>query len=114
MEGLETFRVAVDRISEVTLEAAELAGTTLDGIDLFVYHQANSRILRAVGERLELDPAKVVDCIERFGNTSAASIPLALCWAEQEGMLTDGATVLFGAIGAGFTYGAFVTRWGAP
>jgi 3-oxoacyl-[acyl-carrier-protein] synthase-3 len=113
MEGPETFRRAVDRLSEVSLEAAERAGIQLADVDLFVYHQANSRILAAVGVRLGLDPTKVVDCVASFGNTSAASIPVALCAARSEGRLTSGATVLVGAIGAGFVYGAFVTRWGA-
>jgi 3-oxoacyl-[acyl-carrier-protein] synthase-3 len=113
MEGPETFRVAVDRISEVTLEAVECAGIALADIDVFVFHQANSRILKAVGERLDLDHAKVVDCVRNLGNTSAASIPIALCHAEASGLLRPGATVLLGAIGAGFTYGALVARWSA-
>jgi 3-oxoacyl-[acyl-carrier-protein] synthase III len=113
MEGPETFRYAVDLVSEVSREAARRAGVELDDIDLFVFHQANGRILSAVGARLELDPERVVDCIAGFGNTSAASIPVALCRAREDGRLRPDATVLFGAIGAGFTYGAFVTRWGA-
>ncbi len=112
MDGPSVFVSAVDRISEVTLEALEHAEVELDAVDLFVYHQGNARILSAVGKRLGLDPDKVVVCVDRLGNTSAASIPLGLCVAEEEGRLAPGATVLFGAIGAGFTYGAFVARWG--
>jgi len=111
MEGPETFRAAVNRLEQVTLEATRRAGIGLDDVDLFVYHQANGRILKAVAERLALDTAKVVDCVAELGNTSAASIPLALCHAEEHGMLHTGSTVLCAAIGAGFTYGAFVTRW---
>jgi 3-oxoacyl-[acyl-carrier-protein] synthase-3 len=113
MQGHDTFVHAVRRMSDVTLEAAGAAGLSLDEIDLFVYHQANARILRAVGERLELPPEKVVDCIARYGNTSAASIPIALAEAEAEGALRDGARVLLAAFGAGFTWGGTVVEWGA-
>jgi 3-oxoacyl-[acyl-carrier-protein] synthase-3 len=111
MQGHDTFRAAVRRLSEATREAAELAGLGLDEIDLFVYHQANARILTAVGERLELDPDRVIDCIDHYGNTSAATLPLALAEADERGMLTSGASVLLAAFGAGFTYGAGVITW---
>jgi 3-oxoacyl-[acyl-carrier-protein] synthase-3 len=111
MQGQETFRHAVARLSEATLEATKLAGVGLGDIDLFVYHQANGRILRAVGERLELPPERVIDCIERYGNTSAATLPLALAAAESAGRLKSGHRVLLGAFGAGFTWGAAVIEW---
>jgi 3-oxoacyl-[acyl-carrier-protein] synthase-3 len=116
MEGQQTFVYAVDYLSDVSLKAVESAGLTLDDIDVFVYHQANARITKAVGERLGLPPERVVDCIETLGNTSAASIPLALDVAQQECRLHDGARVLLAAIGAGFTWGAAVVEWsaGAP
>lgn len=113
MEGQQTFVYAVDYLSEVTLEAVAAAGLTLDEIDVFVYHQANARILKAVGQRLELDGERVVDCIETLGNTSAASIPLAIDFARREGRLRAGARVLLAAIGAGFTWGATVIEWSA-
>ena len=113
MEGQETFVYAVDYLSSVTEEAIAAAGLTLDDIDVFVYHQANARITKAVGERLGLPGGKVVDCIETIGNTSAASIPLALSVARSEGRLHEGARVLMAAIGAGFTWGASVVEWGA-
>ncbi len=94
------------------MAATEAAGRRLDDLDLFVYHQANARILRAVGERLGLDPARVVDCIGRYGNTSAATIPLALDAARAEGRLRDGDRVLLAAFGAGLTWGATVVEWG--
>jgi len=112
MAGHETFRNAVARLSEASEQAIERAGLTLAEIDVFVYHQANSRILRAVGERLSLPTERVVDCIERFGNTSAATIPIALDAAESEGLLRAGSRVLLGAFGAGFTWGAGVVEWG--
>ena len=81
-------------------------------IDLFVYHQANARITRAVGERLGLDLERVVDCIEWLGNASAATLPVALTTAERDGRLRPGARVLLSAFGAGFTWGAGVIEWG--
>lgn len=113
MEGQSTFVHAVDYLSEVSLEAVEAAGVTFEDIDLFVYHQANARIVKAVGERLGLPAERVVDCIECFGNTSAASIPLALDWAEREGRLRPGSRALLAAVGAGFTWGAVVAEWGS-
>jgi 3-oxoacyl-[acyl-carrier-protein] synthase-3 len=111
MQGQETFRHAVARLSEATLQATALAGVGPADIDLFVYHQANGRILRAVGERLGLPAERVIDCIDRFGNTSAATLPLALDVAEADGRLQPGHLVLLGAFGAGFTWGATVIEW---
>jgi 3-oxoacyl-[acyl-carrier-protein] synthase-3 len=108
MHGHETFREAVARMSEATVEAAAAANVDLDDIDLFVYHQANGRILAAVGERLGVAPERVVDCIGELGNTSAATVPLALAAADPQ----PGDLVLLGAFGAGFTWGATVVRWG--
>jgi 3-oxoacyl-[acyl-carrier-protein] synthase-3 len=112
MAGHETFREAVARLSVSTAQAAAAAGVRLDEIDLFVYHQANGRILSAVGERLGLPADRVVDCIGEYGNTSAATLPLALEFAVRGGRLRDGDLVLLGAFGAGFTWGATVVRWG--
>jgi 3-oxoacyl-[acyl-carrier-protein] synthase III len=112
MDGPRVYRNAVSRMSEVTLEAVHRAGLTLDEVDLFVYHQANARITRAVGERLGLDPERVVDCIERLGNSSAATLTLGLAAAERDGRLRPGARVLLAAFGAGFTWGGGVIEWG--
>jgi 3-oxoacyl-[acyl-carrier-protein] synthase-3 len=112
MDGHETFKAAVARLSEVTLEALALASVTPADIDLFVYHQANARILTAVGERLGLPADRVVNAIGELGNTSAASIPLALAAAEGDGSLRPGARLLLGAFGAGFTWGATTLTWG--
>lgn len=114
MAGHETFQNAVARLSQSSVEAAALAGVQLADIDLFVYHQANSRILGAVGRQLGLDPERVVDCIGPYGNTSAATLPIALCTARDEGRLQPGMRVLLGAFGAGFTWGASVIEWGGP
>jgi 3-oxoacyl-[acyl-carrier-protein] synthase-3 len=111
MQGQETFRAAVSCLSEVTCEALERAGCELDDVDLFVYHQANSRIIRAVGQRLGLAAERVVDYVDRFANSSTATLPIALSVAEAEGRLHPGDTVLLAAFGGGFTWGATVLRW---
>jgi 3-oxoacyl-[acyl-carrier-protein] synthase-3 len=113
MDGHEVFKHAVARMTEATNEALDITGTPIGDIDLFVYHQANSRIVKAVGQRLDLDPAKVVDCIQTFGNVSAASLPLALAAARADGRLVDGTKVLLSAFGAGFVWGAAVLDWRA-
>jgi 3-oxoacyl-[acyl-carrier-protein] synthase-3 len=113
MRGHETFREAVTRLSLATVQAISAADMRLADIDLFIYHQANGRILRAVGERLDLPADRVVDCIGEYGNTSAATLPLALAYVEREGRLAPGDRVLLGAFGAGFTWGATVIEWGA-
>jgi 3-oxoacyl-[acyl-carrier-protein] synthase III len=112
MQGHETFKYAVDMMASSTTEAVAKAGLTLDEVDLFVYHQANARILRAVGERLGIAGDRVVDSIAKLGNTSAATIPLALAQAKRTGHLRQGARVLLGAFGAGLSWGATVIEWG--
>lgn len=114
MDGVETFKNAVRRMAEVTREALEEAGLETDDVDLFVYHQANARILAAVGEELSLPPERVVEEIADYGNTSAGTIPIALARAAEDGRLHDGSRVLLGAFGAGFVWGAGVVEWGAP
>jgi 3-oxoacyl-[acyl-carrier-protein] synthase-3 len=113
MDGPEVFRHAVNRMSAVTLQALDRSGTALEEIDLFVYHQANARITRAIGERLGLPSERVVDCIEMLGNSSAATLPVALAEAQLQGRLPAGARVLLSAFGAGFVWGAGVVEWGA-
>lgn len=114
VEGHETFQTAVKRLTECTLAATERAGLQLDEIDLFIYHQANARILRAVGERLDLPTDKVADYIGETGNTSAASIPLTLALLREDGRLRPGQRLLLAAIGAGFTWGAGTVQWDIP
>jgi 3-oxoacyl-[acyl-carrier-protein] synthase III len=114
MKGPDTYRQAVDRLSEASERAADLAGFPLDEIDVFVFHQANGRILTAVSERLGLPTERVVNSIHETGNTSAASIPIALARADADGMLEDGSKVLLAAFGGGLTWGATVVEWGVP
>ena len=112
MDGHTTFNKAVKVLSDSTEAAAARAGLTLDEIDLFVYHQANGRILRTVGEKLELPAERVADYVGETGNTSAASIPLTLSLLREDGRLRPGQRLLLSAVGAGFTWGAGVVDWG--
>ncbi|HEU4975359.1 MAG TPA: beta-ketoacyl-ACP synthase 3 [Baekduia sp.] len=111
MDGPTVFRHAVRLLSEVTHEATAAAGIAVEDVDLFVYHQANARIVRAVGRELALPDERVVDVVDRFANTSAASLPIALSVARDEGRLRPGATVLLAAFGAGLVWGGAVVRW---
>jgi 3-oxoacyl-[acyl-carrier-protein] synthase-3 len=112
MDGHDTFLAAVEHMSQATLQVLERAGLQLADVDLFVYHQANGRILSAVADRLGVEHERVFDCIATLGNTSAASVPLALGEAVRVGALTPGATVVLGAVGAGVVWGATVMTWG--
>lgn len=114
MQGHDTFRHAVERLSEATVEAVAASGRALAEIDVFAYHQANTRILEAVGRRLGLDSERVVDCIGKYGNTSAATIPLTLAEARDSGLLEPGASVLLAAFGGGLTWAATVIEWDPP
>jgi 3-oxoacyl-[acyl-carrier-protein] synthase-3 len=114
MNGHESFRAAVSAISEVTLEALAASDVRLEDIDLFVHHEANSRIIRAVGQRLELPPDRVVDYVGRFANASTATLPIALSVAQSQGRLEPGAQVLLAAFGGCLTWGAAVAEWCAP
>jgi 3-oxoacyl-[acyl-carrier-protein] synthase-3 len=111
MDGHGTFVEAVRRLQEVTEQGVRNAGLKLADIDLFVYHQANRRILNSLAERMGLPADRVVDAIAEVGNTSAASLPLALDQARREGRLEPGAKVLLGAVGSGFTWGGGVVTW---
>jgi 3-oxoacyl-[acyl-carrier-protein] synthase-3 len=114
MDGHETFKRAVVTLASNAAETIAANGLELDDIALFVLHQANGRILSAVAEVLDVDAERVLDVIGDLGNTSAASIPLALLEARRRGLLAEGDHVLLGAAGAGFTWGATVVQWGRP
>ena len=111
-EGQAVFRFAVRKTEEISRRILERNGLTAADIDLFVSHQANRRIIMSATEKLGVDPAKVVINIERFGNTTAATIPLALNDAIASGRLKKGQLVLLASVGAGFTVGAVLLRWG--
>jgi 3-oxoacyl-[acyl-carrier-protein] synthase-3 len=111
MQGREVFRFAVNAISEVIEEALNANGLEAGDIDWFVPHQANKRILDGTAKKLGIPSDKIVFTLERHGNTSAASIPLALAQAEEDGRLRPGNLVLMEAMGGGFTWGAVLARW---
>ncbi|MBS0472025.1 MAG: ketoacyl-ACP synthase III [Proteobacteria bacterium] len=111
MEGKEVFRHAVTNISASIVASAEAAGIPISEIDWFVPHQANQRILDGTARKLHIDPAKVVTTVAQHGNTSAASVPLALCTAVADGRIKRGDLVLLEAMGGGFTWGASLIRW---
>ena len=111
-DGQTVFRFAVRKTEEIARRLLERNGLTPQDVDLFVSHQANRRIIQSASEKLGLDPQKVVINIERFGNTTAATIPLALNDAVCSGRLKKGQVVLLASVGAGFTVGAVLLRWG--
>ena len=111
MRGNETFKIAVRRIDEVSREVLAKASLTPADVDWFIPHQANQRIIDAVGERLGIPAEKCYVNIDRYGNTSAASIPIALDEAVREGRVRPGQVVLMAAFGAGLTWAASVVRW---
>ena len=111
MEGREVFRHAVAMISDVVTEAFRETGYCVDDIDWFVPHQANQRIIDGSAHKLGIDPKKIVSTVDLHGNTSAASIPLALAAARADGRIKHGDLVLLEAMGGGFTWGALLLRW---
>jgi 3-oxoacyl-[acyl-carrier-protein] synthase-3 len=111
MEGREVFRQAVLHLSETVEEALAANGLSGADIDWLVPHQANLRIIDAIGKRLHLRPGQTVITIERHANTSAASIPLALDEAIGDGRIKPGQLVLMEALGGGLTWGASLVRW---
>ncbi len=111
MSGNATFKVAVKRMTEVCLEALEYNGLSKEDVDLIVPHQANQRIIDAVLKKLEISSEKVFINIHKYGNTSAASIPIALDEAKRAGRIQPGCLMLVMVVGAGLTWGAAVVRW---
>jgi 3-oxoacyl-[acyl-carrier-protein] synthase III len=111
MNGREVFRHAVQKISGVIEETLVMTGYAADEIDLYVPHQANKRILDAIAKRLCIPPDKIVSTLAKHGNTSAASIPLALNVAFEDHRLSERRLVLMEAIGGGLTWGAALARW---
>ena len=111
MEGKEVFRHAVTNLAETVEEAFKRAGITAADVQWFVPHQANRRIIDATAKKLGIDPARVVITVDQHGNTSAASIPLALSVAWHDGRIRKGDLVLIEAMGGGFTWGSALIRW---
>jgi 3-oxoacyl-[acyl-carrier-protein] synthase-3 len=111
-DGATVFKFAVRKTEDITRRVLERNGLSPADIDLFVSHQANRRIIQSATEKLGIDPGKVIINIEKFGNTTAATIPLALNDAVCSGRLKKGDLVLLASVGAGFTVGSVLLRWG--
>ncbi len=111
MKGNETFKVAVRTLEEVARETLAAHHMEVEDLDLYIPHQANLRIIKAVADRLRLPLEKVVLNMDRYGNTSAASVPLALDEAVREGRVKEGQLVMLGAFGAGLTWASALIRW---
>ena len=112
MEGREVFKYAVRAMGDSSSKVLDEAGLTVDDIDLLIPHQANLRMIEAVAKRLEMPMERAVINIDRYGNTSAATIPIAVCEADAAGRLHDGANVLMTACGGGLTWGSALVKWG--
>jgi 3-oxoacyl-[acyl-carrier-protein] synthase-3 len=111
MDGKAVFKQAVERLPEVIGEVLAPHGLSITDIDLLVPHQANLRINEMAAKRLGLGADRVFNNIDRYGNTTAASIPIALCEARERGMVRSGSRVVLAAFGAGLTWGATLLRW---
>lgn len=113
MDGAEVFRRAVRVVVDSATAALDKASLTVDDVDVFVPHQANLRIVEAAASRLSIPAERTVVNLDRFGNTSAASIPIACAEAAEAGRIQDGDVVLLSGFGAGMTWGSAVVRWEA-
>jgi 3-oxoacyl-[acyl-carrier-protein] synthase-3 len=111
MKGKEIFKIAVKTLGDFALSILDKNQMTIDDLDWFVPHQANRRIIEAVANRLNLSMEKVLVNVDRYGNTSAATIPTVLDEATRDGRIKSGQTILLDAFGAGLTYGAMLMRW---
>jgi 3-oxoacyl-[acyl-carrier-protein] synthase-3 len=112
MDGRFVFKHAVTRMPEVLLETLHAASLKVDDVDLFLFHQANLRINEFVAQKLEIPESKVLNNIQRYGNCSAAALPILLAEASRQGRLEPGQLVSLTAFGSGFTWGSAVLRWG--
>ncbi len=111
MQGNEVFKLAVRAMEEAAHAALSANGYTVADLDFFIPHQANRRIIDAIGKRLRLSREKLFTNVERYGNTSSASIPIALDEANRLGLLKREALVLLDAFGGGLTWASVLMRW---
>ena len=112
MDGRFVFKHAVTRMPEVLLETLGAASVKIEDVDLFLFHQANLRINEFVGQKLKIPEDKVRNNIQKYGNCSAAALPILLAEASRDGTLQSGQLVSLTAFGSGFTWGSSVLRWG--
>jgi 3-oxoacyl-[acyl-carrier-protein] synthase III len=111
MDGRPVFKWAVRMLNDTVRDVLRFAEVSLDDVDLVVFHQANARIISAAVEDLEIDPAKVFNNLDRYGNTAAASIPLAMDEAHQQGRIRPGDLILTSGFGGGLAWGTALVRW---
>jgi 3-oxoacyl-[acyl-carrier-protein] synthase-3 len=111
MNGSAVFKHAIVRFPEVIREALDKNGLQPEDIDLLVPHQANLRISEYVRQQMKMPEEKVMNNIQKYGNTTAASVPIALCEAWESGRIKDGDLVCLAAFGSGFTWGSALIRW---
>ena len=114
MNGKEVYKFAVTTVPRSCLEAITRAGLSVEDVDLFIPHQANIRIIGSAAEALGLPPEKVFTNVDRYGNTSAASIPIALCEAVEQGRVREGSKLLLAGFGGGLSWGAAMVEWAVP
>jgi 3-oxoacyl-[acyl-carrier-protein] synthase-3 len=112
MNGREVYRFAVEKVPEVIEKALYRANLAVEEIDWLILHQANQRIIDAVASRLKIPSEKVISNLAEYGNTSAASIPIALDEAVRQGKIQPGDTIVTSGFGAGLTWGAAIFQWG--
>jgi 3-oxoacyl-[acyl-carrier-protein] synthase-3 len=111
MDGNKVYKIAVKSLEDAALAALSHNRLTEDALDLLIPHQANSRIIQAISKRLNLPPEKVFTNIDKYGNTSAASVPIALDEANRQKRIKEDNIILLDAFGAGFTWGSALLRW---
>jgi 3-oxoacyl-[acyl-carrier-protein] synthase-3 len=111
MQGNEVFKVAVRSMTEIAKEALKENGMSVEDVDMFIPHQANIRILNATAKRIGLKDEQVYINVDRYGNTSGATIPLAMDEANRAGLIKEGDILLLDAFGGGFTWAAAMLRW---
>ena len=111
MNGREVFKHAVKRFPEVIIEGLEHNNLTVDDIDLLIPHQANVRISKMIQKKLRLDDHQVISNIHKYGNTTAASVPIALCETINNNKLHKGDTLVLAAFGSGFSWGSAILKW---
>ena len=111
MDGSEVFKFAVQIMGRTAEQVIEKAGLKTEDIDLLIPHQANTRIISSAAKRLHMPMDKVFVNVDKYGNTSAASIPIAICEAREQGLLEKGKTVVLVGFGAGLTWAAIALKW---
>jgi 3-oxoacyl-[acyl-carrier-protein] synthase-3 len=114
MNGKEVYKFAVTNVPRSTAQVLAQAGLCLEDVDLFIPHQANIRIIRSAAEALGLPLGRIFTNVDKYGNTSAASIPIALCEAIESGLVHEGTKLILAGFGGGLSWGAAAIEWAVP